>query len=597
MNFIASMKSPLAEVGIWNSLTSVQKRIMGIALLAMSALAIGFCILSCFRNKKIEQINDKKDEDNKPKELEQFDKEADKTDKVAIEKLTPKQEHVADPKEERLTPEKEQEPIDSEAENLKPEENLEQADLTDQAEEKKATLSVQELQNLSIEEENVKQVLEIFNKIKDQPQDPLHIACKHYFGKFPLNPSKDFISAFQIIKQDPDIVSMIVDGAIEKWKSYEASEEEKDPLASNFTALLDSLSQDHDVFFDLLLILLEKVKTNKDDIRAPYNLRSIFEHLSDDQLEKMTTIILNKVNPPLDIIIFPLMWSQYNIDGKIEKILAIVLPSLQDVNDLQKLWNMDPLREKVCPKLSLKQYELLLTDWQANADENQVFDNLHAIFNSLRPTPEFVGLCMKLGIDVDKLIQAIELKMMYNVNCEYLPQLCGSYAVNILNSQESQDIKQAKIIELISMLSPAINDDLDKDDCHQFGRLLVENASADQFATLLPCFAKASFRRQRLAEATFRTLLMWTRPDHEKIKQAFTAYWPIWKEFNMFQPHCSWLIMLFIDSEEILKIAYEAVPDGMKAEIREYLGKAHHYQGSLYYQINLPKDVMERVLN
>ena len=67
MNFIASIKSPLAQAGIWNSLTSLQKRIMGIALLALTALAMGYCILSCFRNKKSEQVNDKKDEGNDPK--------------------------------------------------------------------------------------------------------------------------------------------------------------------------------------------------------------------------------------------------------------------------------------------------------------------------------------------------------------------------------------------------------------------------------------------------------------------------------------------------------------------------------------------------
>ena len=210
------------------------------------------------------------------------------------------------------------------------------------------------------------------------------------------------------------------------------------------------------------------------------------------------------------------------------------------------------------------------------------FQNLRTIFRYHKPTPEFVGVCIKLGIDVEKLLNILK-DNRFPVG--YLPGLAGAYAVNILNSKESEDVKQAKILALIELLSPVINDDLEKDHCLQFGGVLVENASPDQLAFLLPCFAKASYRSQRLAEATFRTLLVGTKPDHEKIKQAFTAYWPIWKEFNMFQPHCSWLILLFIDSEEVLKIAYDAVPDGMKAEIKEYLGKA------------LQQDVIDRVIN
>ena len=315
-------------------------------------------------------------------------------------------------------------------------------------------------------------------------------------------------------------------------------------------------------------------------------LRGIFGHLSDDQLEKLTTIIVNKVNAPLDSILFLMDegLSQYKIDGKIDKILAIALPSLQDVSELRKLWETDSLREKVCQKLSLKQYELLLTDWQANVNAYQVFYYLQTIFKYHKPTPEFVELCMKLGIDVDKLLHVLNGLPYGHEGKACLPRLCGAYAVNILNSQESQDVKQAKILGLIELLSPFIDRDLDNDDCYQFARLLVEYASADQFAILLPCFAKASDnRRQRLADAAFHTLFEGIKPDHEKIKQAFTAYWPIWKEFDIYQR--PWAILLFIDSEEIMKIGYEAAPDRLKAEIREYFGKA------------LQQDVINRVIN
>ena len=71
---------------------------------------------------------------------------------------------------------------------------------------------------------------------------------------------------------------MIVDGAMETWKSYQASEEEQDLLVSNFTALLDSLSQDQDDFFALLLIILEKMEANQKG-RATADLRGILAAL------------------------------------------------------------------------------------------------------------------------------------------------------------------------------------------------------------------------------------------------------------------------------------------------------------------------------
>ena len=52
IKLIASIKSPLAQAGIWNSLTSLQKRIMGIALFALTALGNGLLHLVLFQEQK-----------------------------------------------------------------------------------------------------------------------------------------------------------------------------------------------------------------------------------------------------------------------------------------------------------------------------------------------------------------------------------------------------------------------------------------------------------------------------------------------------------------------------------------------------------------
>lgn len=642
INFISSTEPTFTLAGVWNSLTPLQKRVLGIALLALTALSISYCFLSCFWNKNIAQVNEKQDEDCDQK-VPEHRMRADKAQQIAIDMLYPEQEFVVNAME-AITPDPEGDhAVDREEASFTSEQadilfdaseamaleaelahavHREEASLTSEqtdivVDAKEAMTPETEKTHVELKEDaltdnpadasdpraemtskpEVTQILARYRKVKDQK-----IECESYFNKLCLSSPTEFIAAYQLVKKDASIVAMIVDGAIENCDTYyyrnHTSEGEKTQIVENFTLLLDTLAQDQDDLFALIEILLDRMKMNK--WSASNKLNGIFQHLSADQYGNFTKVMLNlgfrweKLMLLIDILEF----DQGKIDNsaRIHKIADVMLPSFWNDSLMQRLWNSPIVFSAVCSRLPLKHYELLIKSWQGSGSNKHVYVNLVKLFNMTKPTLELVEICIKLGIDIDKLLTLLQDR---NV----IARLSGLYAVHVLKNK-SQPIAATRITPLISLLDPldtVVNEFL------IFTKLLAKHSSIWDCAFLIPLFSTAE-NRQRLGIGFLSTLLNHPNPDHEKIKEAFRVYWGNWKQFDNdddeYSPFgcafCSYAILPAIKSEEILKLVYEAAPAAMRDEIKDHLGQTHHYNdgwgNETEYKVSLPQDVLDRVL-
>lgn len=539
----------------WNALSGLQKKVIGIALsiiLAISACCIYFV---CWRRKKdVEVINNDKNDDKPQKSVQGkakniAKKELSTTPEINNDKLSP-----------LITPKvKQNDPPTSLPNHVNPK-----------------TFPPSQVNPIdkithfsSYDLDNVEYALNVYKKFKNSPQDSLKKACEDYLQSFHKYPSDCFVKAFNLIKDEPYILSLCVDQGSANQH-----------IINHHLTRLEIIQFPENLLM-LVLMILEKNKNNPSCV-----LGSFFDYCPEKELKILTQNIIAKTKDPCQNILSLLKPIEKGIfPERMKTILELALPSFQTKKQLQALWVSGISCPLFFPLLSKKQTETLIDVWKENPD---YIYQLGWYFIDVEPSLELVQLCHEKKVNIAELINISKDKA-------FQVKLCAYYVIILLNNPSASNVDNVSTI---------IKDRLafTHKDAEIFAKIVAENCSADHASILMDIFKdqKGIGRAQTFAQTFLLTLLKSKSPDNEKIKNAFSVYWKAWKIFDQSEPRCSWLILPEIKSEEILKIICEEVPFTQMVEIKEHLKKPHFFNDfgtPREYRISLPQAVVDKVLD
>lgn len=416
-----------------------------------------------------------------------------------------------------------------------------------------------------------------------------------------------------MIQDQPEIIELIFNTASEKWNSYKTSKEESDHILNHFIIILDHLYTfnkhpelfnqhqelrnegeilaNEQIYISFVCKLLEKI--NSENFRDRDSFTFVLQTLRGDQIEELTRAILNRVEDSWDIL-FILLSKVLNNENN-EKVLKILLPTLQDPRQLQMLYETWNLTKIVREQLSLEQIRIL---FQPCLDEEAFLRKISVFLNSR--TEIVVDLLNENSwINIEKLMEA-NRQSTFEGKKPIQPYLCGIYALRYLNGEGSFEEKMAKVHAAINFTDP-LKDEGWKDERVIFSSFLASRCSSAQLPTILLSLKSYNGIRQRMAESFLATIL--NSKDVERIQQAFTAYWTCFEELNCYLPYCEWVILPKIKTEEVLRAVYQSIPQELsqekKNEINKLLLEGAHYNNFGYrehYKVDLPQDIVNRVI-
>lgn len=513
----------------WNALSGLQKKVIGVALSIILALS-ACCIYFACRRWKNEIVKNNKNDD---KPIASFQEKA----KNIAKKELPIASEI-----------KEQQIILDASSN-----SLVQPDPVDI------------IKNFSsCDPVNVHYALDWY---KNSPHNPLKKACEDFFKSIMNCPPKEFEIAFDCLKDEPEIFSLLVDAIIEDDNKFH-------PIFCRGMGNFPSCSA-------LSLAIIERMCNGS----IPW--KKLFRTLSlctEQQIETLTQNIVDKCKNPSEILLTMLVKINSGLSSTpikfkaIKAIIKIALPVFQETEHLKALFEVVPLNF-----LNIDQIEQLIKHWHATLNQNEVLKKVLDLFDQRSPTPQLLEVCSRLGIDLKQLIESVKN--------DAKPQLWGIYSLFLLDSGDVAAI--TKIIVLIDRLEYK-NSVSEKDERRLFGAHVAEHCQPHHIPSLFKCFLEDK-KRGLIMDGFLLALLKSPTINSDLLKATFTAYWPSKKNFDQTRPLCSWKILALIQSEEMLKLIDEAAPMDQKEKIREYLKGTYSF-GNVNYKLPLKQEIVNRVL-
>ena len=451
--------------------------------------------------------------------------------------------------------------------------------------------------SLTFEPKNVQTVVDIYNSVKDQDRDTLKPALANYFKRAVSTPGTHFPQLYQLIKKQPELVSLLIAGAFEDWKTQDKNESvSQDHLGNILTDVLDDAD-----YVACVATLVEQASPHvKNDDNVYLKVKRLFERLSGQQVEELTRMIFTHAKDPSKLVQFLMNVYAFNHDTKVA---TICLEKMPPGANLQKHldWFTDPT--KLFNELSIDQAKLLVKQWQATLDQKNCLNKLRSFFKlSGQDVAPMVGLCVELNINRDQLLNETQKE-------QYHARLCAAWALHDLRSEFKADIRRLGAESAIAHLS-SLADAKDKDHQYLFGAYMAKHCDSKHFGVLFEAMSNGAARAPRVGEGFFRSFFKnATGRFDEKdffsylfayktnLQEVFKAYWPYWKRFDIYMPYLSYEILPMIATEHELQAAYDAIPQHAAGcdQIIKHL-KEPITIDKRTYRVNLPQDVIDRIV-
>lgn len=315
-------------------------------------------------------------------------------------------------------------------------------------------------------------------------------------------------------------------------------------------------------------------------------LRELYQsNLAEDQLETYASHILRdpstqeevwqtKLIPLIDTLKTSDDQRKLSARSKQEAILAAGMSTLPSTDFgpkvLLQLTDISDLEEFVLKEMKAGQFSGLVS-YMAG-----VPDNL-----------KFVTRLCRLGTVEQIKIMLEELKID-------LPELLKKFKDNqyYLMQKTSNKIAHAGVLiafsknpEEVSKIGPLLSDEDDKATLTQFGSWVADNCAPENIQQVITglnninCI-RGDTVRQALGYGFLSKVLK--QGDPEKIKNALTVFWPVYRpNFYINEPGVLTYILPYIKTKQALEIAFETIPDAMptvnKEEIIKLLVQGRSY--------------------
>ena len=533
------------------SLNAVQKKVSGIALFAFGCLAMSYLVyFFCCKIKKEVQV--KKKEEYLP--VHPLEKPLSPS---AIDRQEKKVENNI--------------PLEQQNEGLK-KQDIKDADYP---------LLKQTLMELPFEEQRIQEALDIFNRVKGDKKE-LKNLFTDYFKRALLLPeekiSRDFYTF--MVSGQPEIVEMIADTAAEICKTFKPYSKEQEQILNNLsklfeflenTALSSKTQNNEEAYLVFLRKVIESIHSG-DEGWGSLLSSNPFDIFIFCNLELLSTLLQKNVDWPWDLFQTLILKSSvyFRQENSLKVILAIALPTLQNAQQLEKLYeeakqlprvhNEPGLSELICEQLSLEQMQMLVKAWHKQLDKEQFGKQVSEFLFFLKTDPrqEWLRiienlLCANPDIDLERIIE-----MNRDSDKASQSYLCALYMMRQLNIPgNDMRIKMEKAQNGLRSIKVS-----DRDALRLFSSLLADQSSPERLYEIISLInMRDIWAIEEMMIAILKT------QDLAKIQQAFT---PFWIRFIAFLRHAriqafpnhsfGSRVFAHVETKEQLRTVYQAIP-------------------------------------
>lgn len=573
-----SMSSAVSTESLLHSLSPITKKIMGVVLVAVAALALCYALYMRCLKQPVTQKTTGTDEDSK---------------KVAKETIVA-QEKLPSPKNARPTQEPQVKKTDDMPEKLEVEQTDNVKMETEQPPEKvdgepqKVQVDyTAEIPTWTFSHDKIQEVLRLRKQAIDTKNDAQKKACEDYFQRSLTTSGDHILDVYNEVQKEPELTELFAELAIGAWKGQQGRSIVEKHAEKHLQTIIHE-NQFSDIFYaTFMATLLDKVLPHEISV-----LPCLLIHpLSQIQVQMLTEGVLKGAKKPLEILKFLIKSGTFTGDPREkEKTFEVMRSSFKSSTPGQELQELlDAPKDDSLFILTLSDDDLkkLILQWKTALDSKQCGKRLARLFDARSfDTEKIFDVCVTLNMDLEQLLDSVK-------GTHAQPQLCSAYVVHALKSKITNAQKIDKIRYVLSIIGSDAYSQI------PFGTCLAALCPTEHLHFLLTKIViESQGAVPYMMEAIFTKLLDDVKTSKDRVQKAFETYWTFWQILDVQEPPLSLKILSLIKTEEFLESVYLAIsPQAAdRGEIIKLLKDEHQHIFGRKFRINLPQDVIDRII-